>query len=129
MTISSPRRMAIVLITCLMTAGCGTLAYQHMNDPSRDAWQRPKEVVDKVGIHVVKSNGHGIEIHRVKDERAERWRLYTGGGIAANSDKVWLSPIVRAFDHNDPAYGARPRGPYWNKTQLEKALRAWRRGK
>jgi arsenite methyltransferase len=50
MTISLPRRMAIVLITCLMTAGCGTLAYQHMNDPSRDAWQRPKEVVDKVGI-------------------------------------------------------------------------------
>ena len=83
--------------------------------------ERTREVLDKLGIAVVKSNGHGIEIHRSKPE-TERWRLYTGGGIAANSDKVWLSPVSRTAKSD----GAR--GPYWNKTQLEKALRAWRRG-
>lgn len=92
---------------------------------------RTREVVDKIGIAVEKSDGHGIEIHRtvldpirgIGNRRTERWRLYTGGGIAGNSDKVWLSPIVRG-----PMHEHTPRGPYWNKTQLEKALRAWRRG-
>ena len=83
---------------------------------------RTREVLDKLAIFIVASNGHGIEIHRPGDGEwcTERWRLYTGGGIAGNSDKVWLSPIVRVH--------GQPRGPYWNKTQLEKALRAWRRG-
>lgn len=82
---------------------------------------RTREVVDKLAIHVVKSNGHGIEIHRtVGPGISERWRLYTGGGIAGNSDQVWLAAIVYA-------HGYTPRGPYWNKTQLEKALRVWRR--
>jgi hypothetical protein len=26
------------------------LAYQHLNDPSRDAWQKPKDVVERLGI-------------------------------------------------------------------------------
>ena len=81
---------------------------------------RTREVVEKLAIAVVKSNGHGIEIHRPGQLYIERWRLYTGGGIAGNSDQVWLSPIVRVH--------GQPRGPYWNKTQLAKALRAWRRG-
>jgi len=50
MTISLRRCMAILSMTCLAFAGCEKLAYQQMNDPSRDAWQRPKEVVDKLGI-------------------------------------------------------------------------------
>ena len=87
--------------------------------------ERTHEVLDKLGITVVKSNSHGIEIHRTagtKDSAwLERWRLYTGGGIAGNSGQVWLSPIVCTHGHA-------PRGPYWNKTQLAKALRAWRRG-
>ena len=88
--------------------------------------ERTREVLDKLVIPVVKSNGYGIEIHRtvgpgVGEMRTERWRVYTGGGIAGNSDQVWLSPIVRVEGHAS-------RGPYWNKTQLEKALRAWRRG-
>jgi hypothetical protein len=94
--------------------------------------ERTREVLDKLGIHVVKSDGHVIEIHRAvateileaafgKQQHTERWRVYTGGGIAGNSDKVWISPIARAQNHA-------PRGPYWNKGQLEKALRAWRRG-
>ena len=91
---------------------------------------RSREVLGKIGIPIVSSNGHGIEIHRTTctsfpgeplKYATERWRLYTGGGIAGNSDKIWLSSIVRA-------HGYEPRGPYGNKTQLEKALRAWRRG-
>lgn len=44
------RRTAIALIACLWLVGCAALAYQHMNDPSRDAWQKPKEVVEKLAI-------------------------------------------------------------------------------
>ena len=87
--------------------------------------ERTREVLDKLAITVVSSNGHGIEIHRAVDPgvntRTERWLVYTGGGVAGNSDQVWLSPVTRVHGHA-------PRGPYWNKTQLEKALRAWRRG-
>lgn len=50
MTTSLPRYTVIVLLTCLCLAGCATLAYRHMNDPSRDAWQKPKEVVERLGI-------------------------------------------------------------------------------
>ena len=90
---------------------------------------RTREVLDKLAIPVVVSNGHGIEIHRTMctsfpgtplKTATERWRVYTGGGIAGNSDQVWISPVTRVH--------GQPRGPYWNKTQLEKALRAWRRG-
>ena len=91
--------------------------------------ERTREVIDKLTIPVVVSNAHGIEIHRPATQPSsvpgatviERWRVTTGGGIAGNSDQVWLSAIVRAHGHV-------PRGPYWNKGQLEKALRAWRRG-
>lgn len=38
-----------LLITLSLT-GCSDLAYQHMNDLSRDAWQRPKEVVEQLAI-------------------------------------------------------------------------------
>jgi hypothetical protein len=85
--------------------------------------ERTREVVEKLGIPVVTSNGHGIEIHRQTTREVERWRLETGGGIVGNSDQVWLSPIAR----HAPTFEL-PRGPFWNKTQLEKALRAWRRG-
>ena len=89
---------------------------------------RTREVIDNLGIDVVKSDGHGIEVKRFIKGcgvdgckiGSEHWRLYTGGGIAGNSDQVWLVPIT-------PNIGDK-RGPFWNKTQLEKALRAWRRG-
>lgn len=38
------------LIAGLMLAGCAELAYQHMNDPSRDVWQKPKEVIKALAI-------------------------------------------------------------------------------
>jgi predicted methyltransferase len=42
--------MAIVLVIALGVAACEKLAYQHMNDPSRDAWQKPKDVVEQLAI-------------------------------------------------------------------------------
>jgi hypothetical protein len=85
---------------------------------------RTREVIDKLGIPVEKSDGHGIEIQRWVYTSGigeiQQWRVYTGGGIAGNSDKVWLTPVRK--------HVALAQGPYWNKTQLEKALRAWRRG-
>src|SRR6185436_9225961 len=50
MTTSVQRYTAIAILGCLWLAGCATLAYEHMNDPSRDAWQKPKEVVEKLAI-------------------------------------------------------------------------------
>lgn len=50
MTTSVQRRTAIFLIISLCLAACARLAYQHMNDPSRDAWQKPKEVIEKLAI-------------------------------------------------------------------------------
>jgi len=86
---------------------------------------RTREVLDKLGIPIEKSNRHGIQIRRTPrthvPAETERWRLYIDHGIVGNSGQVWLSPIVRVHGHM-------PRGPYWNKTQLEKALRTWRRG-
>jgi arsenite methyltransferase len=46
----SKRGVSAVLIVSLWLAGCAEWAYRHMNDPSRDAWQKPNEVVDKLGI-------------------------------------------------------------------------------
>jgi hypothetical protein len=92
--------------------------------------ERTREVVDKLGIPIVKSDGHGIEVHRAVAGEPERWRLHTGGGIAGNSDKVWLVPFVRVRKRApEDTWGMyEPRGPYWNKGQLEKALRLWRKG-
>jgi arsenite methyltransferase len=33
------------LLVLLLLPGCTNLAYRHMNDPSRDAWQKPREVI------------------------------------------------------------------------------------
>ena len=42
--------VALILMVCLSLTGCEKLAYQQMNDPSRDAWQKPKEVVDRLAV-------------------------------------------------------------------------------
>jgi ubiquinone/menaquinone biosynthesis C-methylase UbiE len=47
-TISRGRIASFFL--CLGLASCTEMAYQQMNDPSRDAWQKPKEVVEKLAI-------------------------------------------------------------------------------
>ena len=50
MTASRHRPISLFFVGYLCLFGCSSLAYQHMNDPSRDAWQKPKEVVEKLGI-------------------------------------------------------------------------------
>ncbi len=81
---------------------------------------KARACVDALGIKVLETDGLGILIERYSNVMGyERWRVHTGGGIAGNSDKAWLSPVTRGL-------GQEPRGPFWNKGQLTKALRAWR---
>src|SRR5688572_31886357 len=49
-TASRHTRIGLFLLSCLWLSGCAYLAYQYMNDPSRDAWQKPKDVVERLGI-------------------------------------------------------------------------------
>lgn len=91
-----------------------------MNGPCMNR-VKARDVVDKLGIRVIDSDGLGILIERYSNETGyQRWRVHTGGGIAGNSDSAWLTPVSRGPDRQ-------PRGPFWNKQQLEKGLRAWRR--
>jgi arsenite methyltransferase len=39
-----------ILLVLLLLPGCTNLAYRHMSDPSRDAWQKPKEVIEKLAV-------------------------------------------------------------------------------
>ena len=41
---------ALLLLVVLLSSACAGLAYQHMNDPSRDAWQKPREVIAVLAI-------------------------------------------------------------------------------
>jgi hypothetical protein len=71
MTPSVQRCTAIVVIGCLWLAGCAKLAYQHMNDPSRDAWQKPKEAIEKLAI----ARGHVSQTSvRAEDTSRGIWR-------------------------------------------------------
>jgi arsenite methyltransferase len=42
--------LSALLILSLWLAGCAEWGYRHMNDPARDAWQKPKQVVEKLDI-------------------------------------------------------------------------------
>ena len=44
------RCLGALLILSLWLAGCAEWGYRHMNDPARDAWQKPKQVVEKLDI-------------------------------------------------------------------------------
>jgi arsenite methyltransferase len=44
------RCLRALLIVSLWLAGCAEWGYRHMNDPARDAWQKPKQVVEKLII-------------------------------------------------------------------------------
>lgn len=50
MRVSLNKGLSAFLILSLWLAGCGEWGYRRMNNPSRDAWQKPKEVVDKLAI-------------------------------------------------------------------------------
>ena len=46
-----PRRFfSALLVVVLSLTGCTERAYQRMNDPSRDVWQKPQVVVEKLAI-------------------------------------------------------------------------------
>lgn len=40
----------LILWLLVMTGGCAEWAYRQMNDPSRDAWQQPKTVIQALAI-------------------------------------------------------------------------------
>ena len=95
---------------------------------------RTREILDKLDIEVVRAavgdarawrqlNDYVVCIRRRAPE-PELWDLRTGGGIVANADQVWLTPTL----YREPPGPYEARGPFWNKTQLERALRAWKRG-
>lgn len=46
-----PRKSFGALLALVLSfTGCAELTYQQMNDPSRDAWQKPQGVVEKLSI-------------------------------------------------------------------------------
>lgn len=46
----SHRCLSALLIASLWLAGCAEWGYRHMNDPARDSWQKPKQVVERLDI-------------------------------------------------------------------------------
>ena len=47
----TPRKHIVTsLILILSLTGCAEVNYQRLNDPSRDTWQKPQEVIEKLSI-------------------------------------------------------------------------------
>ncbi|MEK9141535.1 MAG: methyltransferase domain-containing protein [Nitrospirota bacterium] len=44
------KSLSALLVIVLSLAGCAELAYERLNDPSRDVWQKPQGVVEKLSI-------------------------------------------------------------------------------
>lgn len=44
------KTLGVFFLVTLCLAGCTKLGYQYMNDPSRDAWQKPTEVIARLAI-------------------------------------------------------------------------------
>jgi predicted methyltransferase len=44
------KRITLPLLIILSLTGCAELSYQRMSDPSRDAWQKPQGIVEKLSI-------------------------------------------------------------------------------
>ena len=42
--------LSALLIVSVWLAGCAEWGYRQMNDPARDAWQKPKQVVERLDI-------------------------------------------------------------------------------
>jgi len=50
MTFGARIRPLLLLFSTLLLISCAEFAYRHMNDPSRDAWQKPKEVIQELSV-------------------------------------------------------------------------------
>lgn len=46
----SRKSLGSLLVVVLSLGGCTELSYRQMNDPSRDVWQKPQGVVEKLSI-------------------------------------------------------------------------------
>lgn len=68
------------------------------------------------GVTEVDEDASGIMIAR--DD--ERWRIYSGGGIAGNGGQWWLRRCGSGAS-------VIPLGPFATKRALARALRAWRK--
>lgn len=44
------KRIALSFIVGFILPGCAEVAYERLNDPSRDTWQKPQGVVEKLSI-------------------------------------------------------------------------------
>ncbi|UVT14881.1 MAG: class I SAM-dependent methyltransferase [Nitrospira sp.] len=44
------KQFGVLLLAVLCLAGCAESTYQRLNDPSRDVWQKPQGVVEKLSI-------------------------------------------------------------------------------
>jgi arsenite methyltransferase len=75
----------------LLPSACAELAYQHMNDPARDEWQKPREVIAALAIQ------QGV---RVAD-------LGAGGGYFTwrLAEAVGPQGMVYAVEIDDTALG------------------------
>lgn len=82
---------ALLLLLLLLLSACAELAYQHMHDPSRDEWQKPREVIATLAIQ------QGL---RVAD-------LGAGGGYFTRhlAEAVGSQGTVYAVEIDDTALG------------------------
>lgn len=46
----APKSLGALLLVMLSLTGCTEWAYQRMSDPSRDVWQKPQGVIEKLSI-------------------------------------------------------------------------------
>lgn len=83
------KSVVCIIISSLCLIGCAGLAYQHMNAPARDAWQKPQAVMHKLAI---------MPGSKVAD-------LGAGGGYFTQylSDAVGTQGKVYAVDIDDTA--------------------------
>lgn len=95
--------------------------------------EQVRKIIDRLKIKVVKSDAYGITLerlvpsifHGVGGQHAtyaspERWRLYSGSGIAGHSSQFWLRCLSADLIGTTL-------GPFQNQRQLETQLRAFRR--
>jgi hypothetical protein len=59
-TLHSRVGVGLIAAWCLWLSGCAGLAYRHMNDPSRDAWQVVEKLAFVPGSRVADLGAGGI---------------------------------------------------------------------